>query len=196
MACRTGLERGLRYYELMMVVSPQVDEEGLSATLDRVNRYVTEHGGSVMRQEQWGRLRRLAYPIRNFNEGNYILTHLEMDQQDTKDLEASLILTEDVLRHLLVRIDAIPPAPAPKAEPVEAAAVVAEAPAEAATAEASMDDAPLSTEAQAPEAPASEIEPEAAAEPAAPAEEREEPAAAAEGTEEPPAQEPETSEAQ
>jgi len=92
----------------MMVVVPQIDEEGLSATLERVNHYVSERGGSVVRQERWGRLRRLAYPIKNYNEGNYVLTHLEMDPQDAKDLEASLMLSENVLRHLLVKIDAIP----------------------------------------------------------------------------------------
>ena len=98
----------MRYYELMMVLVPQIDDEGLSATLDRVNHYVSERGGSVVRQERWGRLRRLAYPIKNYNEGNYVLTHLEMEPQDAKDLEASLILSEDVLRHLLVKVDTIP----------------------------------------------------------------------------------------
>ena len=93
----TGRERRLKYYELMMVVSPQADEEGLSAALDRVNRYVSEHGGSLVRQEQWGRLRRLAYPIRNFNEGNYVLSYMELDPQDTRELEAGLMLSEDVL---------------------------------------------------------------------------------------------------
>ena len=107
----------MRYYELMIVVSPQVDDEGLSATLDRMNGYVTQRGGSVVRQERWGQLRRLAYPIRNYNEGNYVLTHLEMDPQDTKALEASLMLSEDVLRHLLVKIEAIPPARADQAGP-------------------------------------------------------------------------------
>ena len=107
----------MRYYELMIVVSPQVDDEGLSATLDRMNGYVTQRGGSVVRQERWGQLRRLAYPIRNYNEGNYVLTHLEMDPQDTKALEASLMLSEDVLRHLLVKIEAIPPARAEQAGP-------------------------------------------------------------------------------
>ena len=114
----------MRYYELMIVVSPQVDDEGLSATLDRMNGYVTQRGGSVVRQERWGQLRRLAYPIRNYNEGNYVLTHLEMDPQDTKALEASLMLSEDVLRHLLVKIEAIPPARAEQAPRPQAAEAV------------------------------------------------------------------------
>jgi small subunit ribosomal protein S6 len=116
----------LRYYELMMVVAPQVDDEGLSAALDRVNHYVTERGGNVVRQERWGRLRRLAYPIKNQTEGNYVLTHLEMEPETTKDLEAGILLSTDVLRHLLVRIDAIPEqkqqTPQVQAEPAAASA--------------------------------------------------------------------------
>ncbi|MDA0987967.1 MAG: 30S ribosomal protein S6 [Chloroflexi bacterium] len=121
----------MRYYELMMVVAPQVDEEQISATLDRVNHYVSERGGSVVRQERWGRLRRLAYPIKNHNEGNYVLTHLEMEPQYTNDLEASILLSEYVLRHLLVKIDAIPEVKEPPPETTaEVAAVVSpEAPA-------------------------------------------------------------------
>jgi small subunit ribosomal protein S6 len=113
----------LRYYELMMVVAPEIDEEGISATLERVNHYVSERGGSVVRQERWGRLRRLAYPIKHYNEGNYVLTHLEMEPQDTKDLEASLMVSEDVLRHLLVKVDAIPEA---KVEQPQATTATAE----------------------------------------------------------------------
>jgi small subunit ribosomal protein S6 len=113
----------LRYYELMMVVVPEIDEEGLSATLERVNHYISERGGSVVRQERWGRLRRLAYPIKNYNEGNYVLTHLDMEPQDAKDLEASLLLSEDVLRHLLVKVDAIPEA---KVEQPQATTATAE----------------------------------------------------------------------
>ena len=98
----------MRYYELMMVVAPQIEEEEISATLDRVNHYVSERGGVVVRQERWGRQRRLAYPIKNYNEGSYVLTHLEMEPDATQGLEASIVLSRDVLRHLLVKIDAIP----------------------------------------------------------------------------------------
>ena len=98
----------MRYYELMMVVAPQIEEEEISATLDKVNHYVSERGGVVVRQERWGRQRRLAYPIKNYNEGSYVLTHLEMEPDTTQGLEASILLSGDVLRHLLVKIDAIP----------------------------------------------------------------------------------------
>jgi len=98
----------LRYYELMMVVTPQVDEEGLSATLETVNRHIGECGGTVVRQQRWGTVRRLAYPIKSHREGSYVLTYLHLDPQNTGELEASLRVSEDILRHLLVKVDAIP----------------------------------------------------------------------------------------
>ena len=79
----------MRYYELMMVV-PQTDDEGLSATLERVNNDIGERGGTVVRQERWGGLRRLAYPINNHNEGSYVLTHLELDPERAGELGGQL----------------------------------------------------------------------------------------------------------
>ena len=102
----------MRNYELMMVVTPQLDEEGLAATLERVGRYVSERGGSVVQQRRWGAVRRLAYPIKDYKEGTYVLTHLELDAQEAGELETSIKVSEDILRHLLIRIDEIP-------EPIE-----------------------------------------------------------------------------
>ncbi len=93
----------LRDYELVMVISPEVNEEEAANTLDRVARFITERGGSITNQEHWG-LRRLAYPIDRFHEGNYFLTRLTLGPQIAKELEGSLRVSEEVLRHLLVRV--------------------------------------------------------------------------------------------
>ena len=92
----------------MMVVAPQVDEEGLTVTLGKVSDYVSQRGGVIVRQEQWGGVRRLAYPIKNYTEGKYILTYIELEPQDAHDLEAGLRLSEEVLRHMLLRVESIP----------------------------------------------------------------------------------------
>ena len=99
----------MRNYELMMVVLPHLDEESLAVTLGRVNRYIDERGGEVLQQQRWGNVRRLAYPIRSYTEGSYFLTHFQIDPQHTKELEADLIISEDVLRHLLVKVDGFEP---------------------------------------------------------------------------------------
>ena len=158
----------MRYYELMMVV-PQMDDEGLSATLDRVNNDIGERGGTVVRQQRWGGLRRLAYPINDHNEGNYVLTYLELEPERAGELEANLRVSENVLRHLLLRIDSIPevketpPQPAPAAaEATDTAATETPPPADEAADAAAAAEAPTTTD----EAPAEE-----ATEAAAPAEE-------------------------
>jgi small subunit ribosomal protein S6 len=93
----------LRDYELVVIISPEVAEEEIAATLDKISRFIVERGGSVTEVSQWGR-RKLAYPIKNFVEGNYVLTHFKMDPGLTADLEASLKISEEILRHLLVRL--------------------------------------------------------------------------------------------
>ena len=137
----------MRYYELMMVV-PQMDDDGLSATLDRVNNDIGERGGTVVRQQRWGGNRRLAYPINNHNEGSYVLTHLELDPERASELEANLRVSEHVLRHLLLRIDSIPEVKETPSQP---------APAAEETAEAASADAPaVAEETQAEDAPAAD----------------------------------------
>ena len=123
----------MKYYELMMVVAPQVDEEGLTVTLGKVSDYVTQRGGVVVRQEQWGGVRRLAYPIKNYTEGKYILTHIELEPQDAQDLEAGLRLSEEVLRHMLLRVESIPEEKDTKGAPISSIEATSEAEAEVVT---------------------------------------------------------------
>ncbi len=93
----------LRDYELILVLSPEVAEDGLDAALGKVNQFITEKGGSLSAVEQWGK-RRLAYPIKHFMEGSYVLTHFKLSPKLTKEFEANLHISEEVLRHLLVKL--------------------------------------------------------------------------------------------
>ena len=53
---------------------------------------------------RWGR-RKLAYPISRYTEGDYVLTQFKLDPTQVADLEANLELTEEVIRHLVVRME-------------------------------------------------------------------------------------------
>ena len=118
----------MRDYELVMVVDPEVGDEGLPGTVERVHRFIQERGGEIKNVDQWGR-RRLAYPIRRFHDGYYAVAHFSADPPVLRPLEASLELAEDILRHLVVRLDELPvpvavaapaatePEPEPEAEP-------------------------------------------------------------------------------
>ena len=95
----------MRRYELVVIISPQVADDDLSETVDNlVKRPVESRGGVCQEVNVWGR-RKLAYPIQRHAEGNYVLTQLELDPQQTKELERGLLISEEVLRHLLVRLD-------------------------------------------------------------------------------------------
>ncbi len=97
-------DNGLRDYELILIISPEVGDEAFEATLDNVSKFVTESGGTVSNVERWGK-KKLAYPLKHFMEGNYVLTRFKMSPASGKQLEANLRISEDVLRHLLIRLD-------------------------------------------------------------------------------------------
>jgi len=97
-------DKQLRSYELMLIVSPEVMDESLDAIVDRISHFITEKGGTISNVEQWGK-RRLAYPIGHFSEGNYVLTRFEFKPDLGRELEAKLLISEDILRHLLIRIE-------------------------------------------------------------------------------------------
>lgn len=92
----------MRDYELVVVIDPEIDEERLSATLDRISQFVTTRGGEVIDVDRWGK-RKLAYPIKRRSEGDYVITHFRLEPAQAAELEAGLRLSEEVLRHLLVR---------------------------------------------------------------------------------------------
>lgn len=90
-----------RQYELVVVLSPALEEERAKGTAERIQRMVTERQGTVLKQEAWG-MRRLAYPIKQFKEGNYLLTQFQLDAAKVKEIDTNLRVSEEVLRHLLV----------------------------------------------------------------------------------------------
>ena len=95
----------MRRYELVVIVSPDVAEDDVPDTVDRLVRQPVEsEGGELQEVNNWGR-RKLAYPIQRHQEGNYVLTQLNMDPQKTGELERGLQISEEVLRHLLIRLD-------------------------------------------------------------------------------------------
>ena len=94
----------LHDYELVLVISPDAAEEEFEATIDNISRFITGKGGVISDIDRWGK-RRLAYPIRSFVEGSYVLSRFKLKPVFGKELEANLRISEEVLRHLLIRLD-------------------------------------------------------------------------------------------
>lgn len=94
----------MREYELIVVMNPDIAEEDVPAALDRVSGAITSRGGEIEEVQPWGR-RRLAYPIDRHVEGNYVLSNIRIDPARTHELESNFMISEDILRHLLIRKD-------------------------------------------------------------------------------------------
>ena len=91
-------------YEMVFIIRPDIDEERSEAVLNNISGFITGKGGTVADTERWGK-RKLAYPIKHFGEGNYVLTKFRLPPASGKELEASLLISEDILRHLLIKRD-------------------------------------------------------------------------------------------
>jgi small subunit ribosomal protein S6 len=97
----------MRRYELMLVLRPDAPEERTQAVLEKVTRQLIEGGGQIVKAAPWGR-RRLAYQIDRYREGSYHILHFDAPPEAIGDLERTLLITEEVLRHLVVRVE-VPP---------------------------------------------------------------------------------------
>jgi small subunit ribosomal protein S6 len=85
-----------------MIFSPQIAEGDLPIAIEKVNQFIIQRGGAVTEVNQWGR-RRLAYPIKRFMEGNYVLTQFNAEPKLIAELEANLRISDDILRYLVVK---------------------------------------------------------------------------------------------
>ncbi len=92
-------------YELVYIVRPTADEQVLTAVTERVAKIIAGVGGEIARKDDWGK-RRLAYPILKFTEGFYTVLQLKLPPTALREVERSLRLTEDIVRYLVVRVDA------------------------------------------------------------------------------------------
>jgi small subunit ribosomal protein S6 len=94
----------MRRYELMLVIRPDVADDRSQAVIDRTTRQVVASGGQIVKVAPWGR-RRLAYPIDRHREGSYHIVLFDAPGEAVAELERGLLITEEVLRHLVTRVE-------------------------------------------------------------------------------------------
>ncbi|MFC1915560.1 30S ribosomal protein S6 [Chloroflexota bacterium] len=93
----------LRDYELVFITNPELGDDALEAAVNGVKQFITGKGGVISGEERWGK-KKLAYPLKHFGEGNYVLTQFKMEPMWSKELEANLQISEEILRHLLIKL--------------------------------------------------------------------------------------------
>ena len=105
----------MRDYEVLYIVRADLDDEKVQDAVKRVNTLIERSGGAAERTNLWGK-RKLAYEVKHQKEGAYVLQDFQLNPDRVPELESSLKITEEVLRHLIVRKPE-KPVPTPVAPP-------------------------------------------------------------------------------
>jgi len=94
----------VRRYELMLVIRPDAPDDSVQALIDRQTRTIVTAGGQIIKVSPWGR-RRLAYKIGPHHEASYFIIVFDAPSEAVAELERGLNITEEVLRHLVTRVE-------------------------------------------------------------------------------------------
>ena len=147
----------MRHYEVVFLVHPDQSEQ-VPAMAERYRSMITNSGGTVHRQEDWGR-RQLEFPIKKIHKAHYLLMNIECSQEILDEIESAFRFNDAVLRHLTLTC---------KSAETEKSAMMKEVEREESAKSSDRKPAPSSEEAPKPaEAPAAAAEPAAAPEAAA-----------------------------
>lgn len=118
----------MRPYEVVLILESNAEDGVVDGAVTRVKDYVTSKGGTVGQVEKWGR-RRFAYELKHRWEGYYVLAEFNVEAAAISDLDRSLTLSDDIVRHKIIRIPesvAGRVKPAPSTEAAQASATTGE----------------------------------------------------------------------
>ena len=89
-------------YELLYIISSDVNEEQREALINKFSAYVESKGGVVNGVDKWG-MKKLAYPINFKSEGFYVLMNLEMNPNEVDAMSKLMNITEGIVRQMFVK---------------------------------------------------------------------------------------------
>jgi len=93
----------MRKYEIMFIVKP-LDEEATNAVITKFENLINNNDGQVEKIDRWGK-KRLAYIIKDFAEGFYVLVNFNAEPATILELDRIMKITEDILKFMIIRID-------------------------------------------------------------------------------------------
>jgi small subunit ribosomal protein S6 len=93
----------MRHYEIVFLVHPDQSEQ-VPAMVERYEGMVADAGGTVHRNEDWGR-RQLAHPIQKIHKAHYVLMNVECDKATLEEIKGAFRFNDAVLRHLVIARD-------------------------------------------------------------------------------------------
>ena len=94
----------MKAYEVMLLIDPSLDEEALTAVVEKTTGVITSQGGAVDSSENWGK-RRLAYEVGGLADGDYTVIQFHAAPTAVAELDRVLHITDPVARYMIVRRD-------------------------------------------------------------------------------------------
>jgi small subunit ribosomal protein S6 len=93
-----------RVYEVMYIIKPDVAEDDANTINENLRGVIEKEGGSIVKMESMGR-RKMAYEIKRFTEGNYVLFEIEGSGSEIAELERRMRVNDAIIRYITVRVD-------------------------------------------------------------------------------------------
>lgn len=91
----------MRKYELMYIIRPDVEQESVDATVEKIQSIITKGNGEITKHDVMGK-RRLAYEILKHRDGIYVLIQFNSEPAVVKELDRIIRITDEIIRHLVV----------------------------------------------------------------------------------------------
>jgi small subunit ribosomal protein S6 len=94
----------MRNYEAVFVIKPDLEAEATAAIVEKFTQLIADQGGEVTKLTQWGK-KRMAYEVRKFREGFYVVMEIKGNPPVVQELERVFKITEEILRYLITRLE-------------------------------------------------------------------------------------------
>jgi small subunit ribosomal protein S6 len=88
----------------MLLLRPDLEDDKLQAAVEKVTRAIVNGGGSLSKVSPWGK-RRLAYDISRHREASYFLIHFDIEPAQVREIERGMLISEEILRHLVTVLE-------------------------------------------------------------------------------------------
>ena len=95
-------------YELVVLLHPDLEID-VEAPIAKIENLIKESGGKVTKKDNWGK-KRLAYRIKKQDFAIYVYFEVELDGEKVRELERQILITEEIIRHIIVVHEANPEA--------------------------------------------------------------------------------------
>ncbi|HEU5138743.1 MAG TPA: 30S ribosomal protein S6 [Bacillales bacterium] len=92
----------MKKYEIMYIIRPDLDEESQKGVAERANKVLTDNGAEITEVEEMGK-RRLAYEIKDYREGVYVVVYAKADSKALDEFDRLMKINDDVIRFMTIR---------------------------------------------------------------------------------------------